>query len=274
MTLLRKYEPATRATGGPSPGAKALMSWFLGAYGHLGGRNLGIYNDRTVRGGTTKSLHAEGRACDFGIHPHGAAWGTGLAELLRARSGELGVQCVIWNRRIWSGAYPDAGWRPYTGTNPHVDHIHLELSRHAAEFLTARRIQELLVAPRNPAPPAPVAQAKAPPPPPRTREDGCMFIKTQPDKTKPGILTALLSGPMFVALGASETPSDEQLARMGVPVLWVEFGTWQEFDRRSHALCDRPMQVQVLGNDISYSGPPQEPSSQRPPSSPNPPSPS
>ena len=272
MTLHRRYEPATRCTGGPTPGAKALMGWFLGAYGHLGGKNLGIYNCRSVAGSSTTSLHGEGRACDFGINPHGASWGTGLAELLRARSGELGIQCIIWNRQIWSAAYPEAGWRRYSGKSPHLDHIHLELSKHAAATLTSRRVQEVLLAPRNPPRPPAVAPAKAPPPPPpapqRPREDNCMFIKTQPDKTKPGILTALLSGPMFVALGASETPSDEQLARMGVPVLWVEFGTWQEFDRRSHALCDRPMQVVM-----------QEPSSLRPPSSgptsaPNSPSPS
>lgn len=154
MTLHRGYEPATRATGGPAPGAKALMAWFLGRYGHLGGKNLGIYNNRTVRGGSTKSLHAEGRACDFGINPHGASWGTGLAELLRSRSGELGIQCIIWSRRIWSGSYPDAGWRPYSGVNPHVDHIHLELSRAAAATLTPARIEAALVGKAAPAPAA------------------------------------------------------------------------------------------------------------------------
>ena len=70
-----------------------------------------------------------------------------------------------------------------------------------------------------------------------------MLIKTQPDKSKPVVLTALLSGPMFVGLGPTETPSDEQARQMGLPVLWVEYGTWQDMDARSHALCDRPMQV-------------------------------
>lgn len=267
MSLLRRYEPATRCTDGPSPGAKALMAWFLGNFAAQGGRNLGIYNCRTVRGGSTRSLHGEGRALDFGINPHGAQYGTLLAERLRQVSGELGVQCIIWNRRIWSAAYPDAGWRPYSGTNPHLDHIHLELSKVAAASLTPQMIQSVLAPPRNPGGPAPVAQAKAPAPPPRPREDGCMFIKTQPDKTKPGILTALLSGPMFVALGQSETPTDEQLARMGVPVLWVEYGTWQEFDRRSHALCDRPV-------NVNWIGPAPDQPRQVATNAPNPPSPS
>ena len=152
MTLLRTYEPARTCTGGPTPGAKALMAWFLGKYAHAGGKNLGIYNCRTVRGGTTTSLHGEGRACDFGINPHGASWGTGLAELLRSRSGELGIQCIIWDRRIWSGSYPDEGWRAYSGTNPHVDHIHLELSRSAAASLTPQQIQRALVSSSGAAP--------------------------------------------------------------------------------------------------------------------------
>jgi hypothetical protein len=145
VTLLRKYEPAQTCTGGPEPGAKALMAWFIGAYGALGGKNLGIYVCRPVRGSnSTTSLHGEGRACDFGINPNGAAYGRLLAEQLRLHSAELGIQCIIWDRQIWSGAYPDAGWRAYTGTNPHVDHIHLELTRAAAQSLTAEQVQRVL----------------------------------------------------------------------------------------------------------------------------------
>jgi hypothetical protein len=74
------------------------------------------------------------------------------------------------------------------------------------------------------------------------REDA-MLIKSQPDKSKPIYVTGLLSGPMFVGLGPTETPSDEQARQAGIPVLWVEYGTWQELDRRSHALCDNPRPV-------------------------------
>jgi hypothetical protein len=144
VSLLRTYQPASACTGGPEPGAKALMAWFLGNFSAFGGKNLGIYNCRPVRGGTTTSLHGEGRACDFGINPHGSEYGTLLAEQLRLHSGELGIQCIIWNRRIWSAAYPDAGWRAYSGTNPHLDHIHLELSRAAAQELTPEQVQRIL----------------------------------------------------------------------------------------------------------------------------------
>lgn len=120
------------------------MSWFLANFAARGGKNLGIYNNRTVAGSSTTSLHAEGRACDLGVDPHGAQWGTELAEQLRLNSAELGVQCLIWNGRIWSGAYPDAGWRVYRGRAAHVDHIHLELTRAAAASLTVQKIQAVL----------------------------------------------------------------------------------------------------------------------------------
>ncbi len=144
MSLFRGYQGATRCSDGPTPGARAFMAWFLAVYAGRGGKNLGIFNCRTVRGGTTTSLHGEGRACDLGINPHGAAYGAQLADQLRLNSGELGVQCIIWDRRIWSGAQPDAGWRRYGGVNPHVDHLHVELSRDTARTLTAARVGQIL----------------------------------------------------------------------------------------------------------------------------------
>jgi hypothetical protein len=154
MTVHVGYQPAKACTDGPTPGALALMSWLIAIYGSRGGKNLGIFNCRTVRGGTTTSLHGEGRALDFGINPHGARYGTELAEQLRANSAELGVQCIIWNRRIWSGSYPQAGWRTYSGVNPHVDHLHVELSWDAARTLTAARVAQVL---GGPPPAAPLA---------------------------------------------------------------------------------------------------------------------
>jgi hypothetical protein len=145
------YEPARTCTGSPTPGARALMSWFLGAYRTRGGRNLGIYNCRNVAGSATTSLHGEGRAADLGV-PVGASWAQTLANQLVARSAELGVQCVIYNRRIWSGSYPHAGWRPYKGSHPHTDHLHVELTRNAARTLTAARIQRALTGSGSTAP--------------------------------------------------------------------------------------------------------------------------
>lgn len=143
MGIYVGYEPARSCTGSATPGARALMSWFLGAYTAQGGRNLGIYNCRSVAGTTTTSLHGEGRAADLGV-PVGAGWAQTLADRLVALSAELGIQCVIHNRRIWSGSYPNAGWRTYTGSNPHTDHLHVELSWNSARTLTAERVQQVL----------------------------------------------------------------------------------------------------------------------------------
>lgn len=37
------------------------------------------------------------------------------------------LKYVIWNRRIWSAAYP--GWRQYTGSNPHSTHVHVSVGQ-------------------------------------------------------------------------------------------------------------------------------------------------
>ena len=122
------YVGAKSCTSGPQPGAWGAMDYFISAYKSKGGVNTGIYNCRTVRGGRTTSLHGEGRAADFGIRPYGAKYGTALANALVAHSKELGIQCVIWNRKIWSSSYPHSGWRRYNGVASHTDHIHVEFT--------------------------------------------------------------------------------------------------------------------------------------------------
>lgn len=143
MTILETYQPAISCTGSPTPGARALMAWYLAVYGPIGGTNLGIYNCAVIPGTRSLSLHAEGRAADLGV-PAVTGWATALAQTLVDHSGELGVQCVIFNRRIWSSAHPYEGWRTYTGSNPHTDHLHAEVSRSAAQTLTTSFIATTL----------------------------------------------------------------------------------------------------------------------------------
>lgn len=121
------YQGAKSCTSGPQPGAWGQMDWYLTNYAKLGGVNSGIYNCRAVRGGRTTSLHGEGRASDNGVRPYSAEYGTKLANAIVNNSRELGVQCVIWNRKIWSSSYPDT-WRPYTGAAHHYDHLHVEFT--------------------------------------------------------------------------------------------------------------------------------------------------
>jgi hypothetical protein len=65
-------------------------------------------------------------------HPTGHAidlmttTGDALAEYAREHAKRLGIKYIVWNRRVWSQAKADQGWRPYTGTsNPHTDHVHI-----------------------------------------------------------------------------------------------------------------------------------------------------
>ncbi|GAY12026.1 N-acetylmuramoyl-L-alanine amidase [Pseudonocardia sp. N23] len=79
-------------------------------------------------------------------------------------------------------------------------------------------------------------------------EDDVMYIKSDLGKGVTG--TALLAGPIFVGLTGGEVASaDEQIAK-GAPVQWVGLATWNELDRRSHALCDNPRPVRVVADPI------------------------
>lgn len=136
MTILvAPYVGAKTCTDGPTVGNKNLTAWFLAAFVDKGATNLGIYNCRTVRGGTTTSVHGEGRASDLGTPTDDQVWSWELAEFLRLNSAELGIQLIIHNhpdgrRLIWScSTGPD--WRPYTGVD-HNNHLHVELTWAAA----------------------------------------------------------------------------------------------------------------------------------------------
>lgn len=78
--------------------------------------------------------HAQGRALDFMGYDGGTVAKPGpmrpqvcaeIAAYLWANRSRLGVWYVIWNRRIISTTYPTAGWKTYTGSNPHTDHVHV-----------------------------------------------------------------------------------------------------------------------------------------------------
>ena len=135
------WQPASRCIGSATPGAQALMRWIIETYGTKGAGNWGIYNCRTVRGGSDTSIHAEGRALDVGF-PIGDADGDQLRNRLLARVGRLGIQAIIYERRIYSALSPEG--RPYTGVAPHFDHLHIELTREAAQKLTYATVKAVM----------------------------------------------------------------------------------------------------------------------------------
>ncbi len=103
-------------------------------------KNLGIYVCRNIKGTSTKSAHAEGRALDIGINANKAeekVVGDALFHALIRAAHKSGIRNIIWNRQIWS---EKGGPRPWTGTykngapkNPHTDHIHVEWTRDGSQ---------------------------------------------------------------------------------------------------------------------------------------------
>lgn len=80
--------------------------------------------------------HKRGLALDFmtyelggGVNSPGPRrdWiGHSIAKYVIANRVRLNVSYVIWNRRIASAASnPPWSWRAYTGSNPHIDHVHV-----------------------------------------------------------------------------------------------------------------------------------------------------
>lgn len=127
------YEPQTTCDPIDKPGAIALRTLLMGYY--KGTANFGI--SRAC--GTDRSEHYEGRAFDWGVNVNTpsqkAAADNFIAQLMatdsyghkQALARRMGIMYVIWNHQIWSPG-PDSTWRPYTGSHPHTDHVHISLS--------------------------------------------------------------------------------------------------------------------------------------------------
>jgi hypothetical protein len=164
MADFPRYEPAAvRCSGVAQPGVEAFMEWAVRDFGR-GAFNLGIYNCRTVRGSANRSVHGDGRAGDVGFPGVSNANGTALLNTLLPHVRELGIQLIIWDRRIWSAKAP-LGAR-YQGTVPHTDHLHIEFTWNAARTLTRDRCRVVtggrLPSTETPNAPAPPTAPSAP----------------------------------------------------------------------------------------------------------------
>jgi hypothetical protein len=79
---------------------------------------------RNIAGTNTLSDHALGLAIDAMVPAgvQGQNIGTAIATHYRLNAAQKHVKYVIWYRQIWS---PSKGSRPYTGVNPHTNHVHI-----------------------------------------------------------------------------------------------------------------------------------------------------
>ncbi len=181
------YQKQTVCSPTAKPGTVKLKNLLLKTY--PGTRNLGI--SRACSAGGT-SEHKEGRGLDWGVRVNStserAKANAFLTWLLKtdgagnkaANARRLGVMYVIWNKRIWGAYAANQGWRPYGGSNPHTDHVHISLSRAGGAGTTSfwtGRVNGTGTTPttgtadtsgniRPPAPPAPPASPLVPAPRP------------------------------------------------------------------------------------------------------------
>jgi peptidoglycan hydrolase-like protein with peptidoglycan-binding domain len=140
-------QPAPAVVEGPSPylgqnscdptakpGTVALKDLLISSYG---GGSLGIVRSCGIGGA---SEHKEGRAFDWALSVASTADKARAAQFLTwltangpdgqpgYNARRLGVMYAIWNRQVWSIYNASAGWRPYTGADPHTNHMHISLS--------------------------------------------------------------------------------------------------------------------------------------------------
>lgn len=115
----------------PKPGVVAFTQLVLPAYPTTG--SYGISRD-CAQGG--QSEHKEGRAWDWRADSTDPQDLAAVQDLLgwllatdqygnaHALARRFGIMYIIWNRQIWRAYRPNDGWQPYTGSNPHIDHVH------------------------------------------------------------------------------------------------------------------------------------------------------
>jgi hypothetical protein len=141
---LARYQPQTTCSPRAKPGVANFAARLLAAYPST--RSLGIVRACSVGG---RSEHKEGRAFDWGVNAHSASGRAKAAHFLHwllkrdrygnryAMARRLGIQYVIWNHRIWGAYSASAGWRRYTGSNPHTDHVHISFTWAGARAKTS-----------------------------------------------------------------------------------------------------------------------------------------
>ena len=124
------YDGADTCSPSDKPGTVALKQAILAAYPGTTG------SISRACGG--QSEHSEGRALDWMVSVGSQ---NDLAEdFLRwllaedaygndhAMARRFGIMYVIWNHEVWRAYDAAEGWQPYSGPNPHTDHIHLSMS--------------------------------------------------------------------------------------------------------------------------------------------------
>jgi hypothetical protein len=125
------YEPQTTCSATNKPGPLDLRNIVFNTYGQ---RPWSIARSCA---GSSVSEHKEGRALDISFNALNSTQRKLANDFLywllkpdphgnrHAFARRFGIMYIIWNHKIWRAYRPNEGWQPYTGSNPHTDHIHI-----------------------------------------------------------------------------------------------------------------------------------------------------
>ena len=86
--------------------------------------NMGIWGDKSHQ--QRKSDHNTGDAEDFGVTDPQQA--QSAVQQLQKEAQQRGIKYIIYDKKIWNPSVSNE-WRPYSGTSPHTDHIHVSYNR-------------------------------------------------------------------------------------------------------------------------------------------------
>ena len=132
-----RYSGQVICTSTAQPGTTALASVIKSTYAVYGAQSIGTTRACSSGG---KSEHKDGRALDWALDVNDPAdrnvanaflgWllGADAQGVAGGNARRLGVMYVIWNKHSWNAYDKNPTWVPYTGANPHTDHIHISLS--------------------------------------------------------------------------------------------------------------------------------------------------
>lgn len=153
-----------------TPGLRVLRAHVVGRFPfirqtYMPGRSRPMLDTQRL------DMHQAGRAIDFMVpqlgHAPDHAHGDQIANYLAANAERFGVQFIVWSGyKFNAGARtPAERFAPYTGTVPHLDHPHVEITPEAGALaLPWYQTQQAPAATPSDATPAPFEDAGGPSP--------------------------------------------------------------------------------------------------------------
>lgn len=132
-----RWEGPSTCGGRLSEGARELGTYLRDKFEVVA--SVGGYACRPNTANASRmSVHATGRALDVFVPTRSgradAAAGDPVANWLVVNAARIGVQLVIWNHTIWRANGTNTS--RYGGPNPHVDHLHVEITTRAGSAQT------------------------------------------------------------------------------------------------------------------------------------------